>query len=64
MLNSNSVGMKFNDSTCLIASNQFLKIKYIDLMNKEDSSAIETFEVCGVPEKLSKKFKIISYYLK
>jgi polo-like kinase 1 len=61
MLNSNSMGMKFNDSTCLIANNHFLKMKYIDLMNREEPT-VEVFEAAAFPERLSKKLKIISYY--
>ena len=34
MLNSHAVGMKFNDSTCFIASKEFARMKYIDLMNR------------------------------
>jgi hypothetical protein len=36
LLNSNVVGMKFNDSTSIVSNNQFLKMKYIDLQGKSE----------------------------
>jgi hypothetical protein len=32
LLNSNATGMRFNDSTTLVSSHQFQKMKYIDFM--------------------------------
>lgn len=34
MLNSNSVGMRFNDSTCIISNAHYNRLKYIDLMSR------------------------------
>jgi hypothetical protein len=34
LLNSNSVGMKFNDSTCLVANVGFTRLKYVDGLSK------------------------------
>jgi hypothetical protein len=34
MLNSNAVGMRFNDSTCIISNAHYNKLKYIDLMSR------------------------------
>lgn len=65
LLNSNSVGMKYNDSTCIIANNNFQKMKYLDFLSKNmEDKNYEQFEVDDVPERLSKKVKIISYYQK
>jgi hypothetical protein len=65
LLNSNAVGMKYNDSTSIISNNQFAKMKYIDFLGKtEDEKRPEQFESSAVPEHLTKKFKIISYYQK
>ncbi len=36
MLNSNAVGMKYNDSTTIISNYQFLKMKYIDFLGKTE----------------------------
>jgi hypothetical protein len=34
LLNSNAVGMRYNDSTTLIANNGFNKMKYVDFFGK------------------------------
>ena len=42
--------MKYNDSTCIIANNNFQKMKYIDFMNKnEDEKKHETYDVKDIP---------------
>ena len=64
-LNSNAVGMRYNDSTTLIANCGFGSMKYIDFLARgEGERRQETFEVSDVPATLNKKFKIISYYHK
>lgn len=60
MLNSNAIGMKFNDSTGMIACQSFGRVKYIDIVAGET----ELLEASSVPDKYAKKFKIISYYQK
>lgn len=50
MLNSNAVGMKYNDSTTIISSCQFLRMKYIDFLGRtEEEKRPELFESSGVP---------------
>lgn len=50
ILNSNAVGMKFNDSTCIIANNTFQKMKYVDFMNKnDDEKRHELFDSKDIP---------------
>jgi len=64
-LNSNSVGMKFNDSTCIVANSNFQKMKYLDFLGKNtEEKNHEQFDVESTPDRLSKKVKIISYYQK
>jgi hypothetical protein len=60
MLNSNAVGMKFNDSTGMVATCSFQRIRYVELTGQD----AEVHEVASLPERLGKKFKIITYYLK
>jgi hypothetical protein len=60
MLNSHAIGMKFNDSTGMVANQAFLRMRYMDLVGQET----EVFEAAGVPDRYAKKFKIISYYQK
>lgn len=64
-LNSNAVGMRYNDSTTLIANSNFNTLKYIDFLARSDyERKQELFEIGDVPSTLNKKFKIISYYHK
>jgi hypothetical protein len=35
MLNSNAIGMKFNDSTGMVANQGFLRLRYMDLVGQE-----------------------------
>jgi hypothetical protein len=58
MLNSNAIGMKFNDSTGMVANQAFQRLRYMDLVGQES----ELFEALAVPDRLAKKYKIISYY--
>jgi hypothetical protein len=58
MLNSNAIGMKFNDSTGMVANSPFQRLRYMDLVGQES----ELFEASAVPDRLAKKYKIISYY--
>ena len=57
--------MRYNDSTSLVANNGFTKMKYIDFFGRSDEEKThEMFDVNAIPEHLSKKFKIITYYQK
>ena len=63
LLNSNAIGMRFNDSTTIVSNNQFQKMKYVDFIAKNEP-VNEVFETTNVPSNLHKKHKIISYYQK
>jgi len=57
--------MKFNDSTCIIANNNFKKMKYLDFLSKNiEEKNYEMFDVDSAPDRTSKKVKIITYYQK
>ena len=64
LLNSNATGMRFNDSTTIVSNSQFQRMKYVDFMANLDDRRPEIFDSLSVPENLSKKHKIISYYQK
>ncbi len=66
MLNSNAVGMRYNDSTCLISNHEFTNFKYYDsLASKQNPNFKEPiYTHQTAPEELTKKFKIIDYYKK
>ena len=63
LLNSNAIGMRFNDSTTIVSNNHFQKMKYIDFIAKNET-VNDVFETTDVPSHLHKKCKIISYYQK
>lgn len=57
--------MRYNDSTSLIATHSFQRMKYVDFLAKNDEDRrIQIFDVTEVPGNLNKKFKIITYYQK
>lgn len=58
MLNTNAIGMKFNDSTVMVANQAFQRLRYLDLAGQEN----DLIEAGAVPDKLVKKYKIITYY--
>jgi hypothetical protein len=58
MLNTNAIGMKFNDSTVMVANQAFQKLKYMDLVGQDN----ELIDSGAVPDRLIKKYKIITYY--
>lgn len=64
MLNSHATGMKFNDSTCIISNNNFIKIKYYGSIKDRSSTIGEVYDIVRTPEELNKKMKIITYYQK
>ena len=64
LLNSNATGMRFNDSTTIVSNSQFQRMKYVDFMVNLDDRRPEIFDSLSVPENLSKKHKIITYYQK
>ena len=64
LLNSNAVGMKFNDSTTIVSNSQVQKMKYVDFLSKNEQRNPDVFNSNQVPENLNKKHKIITYYLK
>jgi hypothetical protein len=65
LLNSNAIGMRFNDSTTIISNTQFQKMKYLDFLARgETERPPELFDPSNIPSNLTKKFKIITYYQK
>lgn len=58
MLNTNAIGMKFNDSTVMVANQAFQRLRYMDLAGQDN----DFIDVGAVPERLVKKYKIITYY--
>jgi len=64
LLNSNATGMRFNDSTTIVSNNQCQKMKYVDFLARSEEKKPEVFEAAHIPENLTKKFKIITYYQK
>ena len=61
LLNSNAVGMKFNDSTTIVSNSQVQKMKYVDFLSKNEQRNPDVFNSNQVPENLNKKHKIISH---
>lgn len=66
MLNSNAVGMRYNDSTSLISNFEFNNFKYFDsVAHKQNPTQQENiYTQDTIPKELAKKFKIIDYYKK
>jgi hypothetical protein len=65
-MNSNAIGMRYNDSTCLISNTEFTKLKYYDsLLARTNPAQMEQiYDIDKMPSELSKKYKIIDYYQK
>ena len=36
LLNSNAVGMRFNDSTIIVSNSQFQRMKYVDFLCRDE----------------------------
>ena len=64
LLNSNATGMRFNDSTTIVSNCQFQRMKYVDFLARAEDRRSDIFDAMSVPEYLSKKHKIITYYQK
>ncbi len=60
MLNSNACGMRYNDSTYIISNISGTKAKYIDGGHKSDN--VMAYDLDQMPDKLTKKSKILKYY--
>ena len=56
--------MRFNDATCIIASADFKKIRYIDTTSSETVKQPEVYNIGETPQKLAKKMKILVHYQK
>jgi hypothetical protein len=55
--------MRFNDSTCMITSADFRRVKYIDPTSVDkDMKGGEIYAIGETPEKLAKKMKILTHY--
>ena len=68
MLNSNAIGMKYNDSTILVSNYEFDRFKYFDYIGHRQGmssqQAEQIYPLENIPSTLAKKFKIIDYYRK
>lgn len=60
-LSSQHVGMRFNDTTCLVANLRFNKFRYVVLQNGKEIQ-VETFDAGQEKEHLQKKMKIIAHF--
>ncbi len=61
MLNSNAIGMRYNDSTNLISNCEFKKFKYVDSVAFKQNPSLkdQIYSIDSYPQEMAKKFKII-----
>jgi hypothetical protein len=64
MLSSNAIGMRYNDSTCIVTNSVQSKMKYAILEAGLTELRSEIHEFQHAPSSLAKKIKIISHYSK
>jgi hypothetical protein len=62
-LSTQHVGMRFNDTTCLVANIKFNKFRYVALQNGKEI-LVENFDAGQEKEYLQKKMKIIAHFYK
>lgn len=62
LLNNNSTGMNFNDSTALISNCTFTRIKYFELTQRLEQQGAHVYEIGNTESVLAKKMKIILHF--
>ena len=60
LLNSNIVGMNFNDKTCLITNPSYTKVKYMTRIG-DDGAEVKNIDNEDLP---SKKVKLLNHFSK
>lgn len=64
LLNNNSTGMNFNDTTVLISNCTFARIKYFELNQRLEQTGTHVYDIGNTDSSLAKKMKIIEHFNK